>query len=542
MRRTTAQPDEHHLGERAGDFASEWTQEFPSRRSIQSDYETVRPSPQPRTTSPDAGSSRQTVPVASFPYAIGSGTDKNVGPTNGSSQKTSAGSSNVDSKSVTKQSPTKSKWNLKRGHALSYAGLFLFTLVLYARPAEFYPSPLTTSLALYIALATLAFFLPTQLSLEGTLTARPTEVNLVLLFCVTALLSIPFAINPRIAWQEFSGTFIRCIVMFLVIVNVVRTKTRLKGLLLLALAAALLLSVTAVSDYQQGLMTIEGYRASGRGTGIFGNTNDMALHVVTIIPITIALLFGSKGLLGKILYGACVALMLGAIVLSYSRGAFLSLIVVVVFLAMKIGPRHRVGIVLAVVMLGGAVLLFAPDKYGGRLLSIFVPSLDPGGSSDARRGELMRSLYVALRHPLLGIGMGNYQPEMSYRGLVTHNSYTQVAAEMGAAALVCYTLFIVTPLRKLGQVARETFENRSNSHFYYLAIGLQASLLGYMCASFFLSVAYDWYVYYLVAFAVCLRRLYEAETGAEVVVETRKERKRKKARTPFNDQGRTVAI
>jgi O-antigen ligase len=430
---------------------------------------------------------------------------------------------------------------LKRGHALSFAGIFLFTLVLYARPAEFYPSRVTASLALYIALATLAFFLPTQLSLEGTLTARPTEVNLVLLFCITGLLSIPLAISPPIAWQEFSGTFIRCIVMFVVIVNVVRTKTRLKGLLFLALAAALLLSVTAVSDYQQGLMTIEGYRASGRGTGIFGNTNDMALHVVTIFPITIALLFGSKGLVGKLLYGACAALMLGAIVLSYSRGAFLSLIVVVVFVAMKIGPRHRVGIVLAVVLLGGAVLLFAPDKYGGRLLSIFVPSLDPGGSSDARRGELMRSLYVAIRHPLFGIGMGNYQPEMSYRGLVTHNSYTQVAAEMGAAALACYTLFIVTPLRKLGQVARETFENRSNSHFYYLAIGLQASLLGYMVASFFLSVAYDWYVYYLVAFAVCLRRLYEAEAGAEVVVETRKERKRKKARAPFNDQGRTVA-
>lgn len=425
---------------------------------------------------------------------------------------------------------------------MSYATLFLFTIVLYARPAEFYPSRLTASLALVIALATLAFFIPTQLSLEGTLTARPTEVNLVLLFCVTGLLSIPLAINPPIAWQEFSGAFIRCIVMFVVIVNVVRTKTRLRGLLFLALGASLWLSVQAISDYNQGLMTIEGYRASGRGTGIFGNTNDMALHVVTIFPITIALLFGSRGLFGKLLYGALAVLMLGGIVLSYSRGAFISLIIVVVFLAMKIGPRHRAGIVAAVVVLGGAVLLFAPDKYGGRLLSIFVPSLDPGGSSDARRGELMRSLYLAIRHPLLGIGMGNYQPEMSYRGLVTHNSYTQVAAEMGATALVCYTLFIVTPLRKLGQVARETFEARSNSHYYYLAVGLQASLLGYMVSSFFLSVAYVWYVYYLVAFAVCLRRLYEAETGKEVVVETRKERKQKKVRhSPFSRQARTVA-
>jgi O-antigen ligase len=114
---------------------------------------------------------------------------------------------------------------------------------------------------------------------------------------------------------------------------------------------------------------------------------------------------------------------------------------------------------------------------------------------------------------------------MSHRGLVTHNSYTQVAAELGATALVCYTLFIVTPFRKLGQVARETFKNRGSSDFYYLSVGLQASLLAYMVSSFFLSVSYVWYVYYLVGFAVCLRRLYQAETGKELVVETRKERK-----------------
>ncbi len=125
--------------------------------------------------------------------------------------------------------------------------------------------------------------------------------------------------------------------------------------------------------------------------------------------------------------------------------------------------------------------------------------------------------------------MGNYQPEMSYKGLVTHNSYTQVAAEMGMTALACYVMFIVTPLKKLGQIARETLETRRDSRFYYLALGIQASLIAYLISSFFLSVAYVWYVYYLVAYAVCLRRLYESETGKVVVAESRKERKRAEA-------------
>jgi O-antigen ligase len=506
------------------------------RSLVQSDYESVTPSRQTRATDGSVATaeirSSVTLPVSSsFKERVASASTKQ------------------QPESSTPDRSTKSKWTLKRGHALSYAGLLLFTVVLYLRPAEFYPSRLTTSLALIIALATLGFFLPTQLSLEGTLTARPPEVNLVLLFCLTALLSIPLAINPFTAWLEFSGTFIRCIVMFIVIINSVRTKARLQVLLFVALASGVWLSVVAISDYRLGLATVEGYRTGGTGSGIFGNTNDMALHVLTLLPVAIALMFGTRSLTRKLFFGACAAVMLAAIVLSYSRGAFLGLIIVLVFMAMKLGRRHRFGIVFTVLLLASAVLLLTPDNYGGRLLSIFVPSLDRSGSADARRGELFRSLYIALRHPLLGIGMGNYQTEMSYTNHVTHNAYTQVAAEMGVAALVCYTMFIVAPLRKLGQISRETFETRHNSNYYYLAVGLQASLLGYMVCSFFLSVAYVWNVYYLVAFAVCLRRLYEAEIGEAVVVTTRKERKEEKrskvqggSNGPFVEESRAVTL
>src|SRR5437867_1771725 len=163
---------------------------------------------------------------------------------------------------------------LRPGHLFSYAALFLFTAILYARPGEFYPSPFTASIALIVALAALAFYVPTQLSLEGNLTARPREVNVVLLYCLAGLLSIPFAINRSEAWHEFSGTFIRCIVMFVVLVNVVRTKTRLRGLLFLALASSLWLSASAINEYRQGVLGPDGYRVTGSGSGIFGNTDD----------------------------------------------------------------------------------------------------------------------------------------------------------------------------------------------------------------------------------------------------------------------------
>lgn len=476
---------------------SAWSRDFPRPRPIQSDYEAVRPSQPRRPTDPS-------VPPAGAGSRV-------------------LGASPQQPELSAPQRSTKGKWTLKRGHALSYAGLFLFTLALYARPAEFYPSRLTASIALIVALATIGFFIPTQLSLEGTLTVRPPEVNLVLLFCLTGLLSIPLAIDPAQAWHEFGDTFIRCIVIFVVLVNVVRTARRLNGLLLLALATGIWLSLGAINDYHLGLLTVEGYRAGGRGGGIFGNSNDMALFLVTIVPIAIALLLGSRSLGRKFLFGGCAVLMVCGIVLTYSRGGFIGLLVALTFVAWKAGRHRRLGIVVVGFLLVASFLALVPG-YALRLASILIPSLDPVGSSGARGGELLRSFYVALRHPIFGIGMGNYAPEMSHRGLVTHNAYTQVAAEMGMAALVCYTMFIVTPLKKLGQIARETFETRGSSQYYYLSVGLQASLVGYMVCSFFASVAYLWYVYYLIGYAVCLRRLYESETGKAVMLEKKPKR------------------
>jgi O-antigen ligase len=414
---------------------------------------------------------------------------------------------------------------LKPGHQFSYVALFVFTAVLYARPSEIYPSAITNSMALIVALITIGLYLPTQLALEGNATTMLSEVRLVLLYGLIGLIGVPLAISRVEAWQEFSGTFIRCILVFVVLVNVVRTEARLNWLLYLALAVGFWLSLGAINDYRLGLLTVEGYRVGGRGGGIFGNSNDMALYLVTMMPIAITLLLRARSRGLKIAFAVTTLLMGIAVTLTYSRGAFLGLVAALAFLAWRLGRSHRTQIFIGGSILLIAFLVVAPGGYGARLASIIFPSLDVTGSREARSGDLTRSLYVALRHPLLGIGMGNYASHMSYKGLVTHNAYTQVAAEMGLAALYCYTMFIVQPLRKLGQIARETFDAPEHSRFHFLAVGLQAALIAYMVSSFFASVAYLWYVFYLVGYAVCLRRLYESEVGHEVVIEKRKARR-----------------
>jgi O-antigen ligase len=409
--------------------------------------------------------------------------------------------------------PWLERWSTKRGHALGFAGLFLFTFILYFRPYEqvsFLAS--FTSMAFWTAVLTLALFFPAQLSLEGSLTARPREVNLLLLLALTALLSIPLALNRAEAWDTFVEPFSKAGLMFLVIVNTVRTLRRLRWMLLLGVAVGCMLSVVALNQYRTTGGTVEGYRVEGSIGNLFQNPNDMAIHLITIIPIVVAFMFGARGL-KKVVYAVCLFLLVGGMMVTFSRGGFLGLAGCAAVLGWKLGRRNRFPVFALLLVAVVLMVLLAPGGYSTRMLSIFDSSLDPVGSSSARQQLLILSIKTAILHPLLGVGMGNFHI-ISIREAVTHNSYTQVAAELGMAAAVCYTLFVVTPLARLRRIERATLESRRASGFYYLSVGMQASIVAYMIGSFFGAIAYHWYVYYIVGYAVALRRIYA--TTAEV--------------------------
>jgi len=413
--------------------------------------------------------------------------------------------------------PSAQGWRtLKRGHALSFAGLLLFTAVTYFRPYELIPALSGfTSMAFWLAVLTLAVYLPTQLSVEGNLTYRPREVNLILLLLLMGLLSIPMAIEPMEAWPAFVD-FIKVVTMFIVMINVVRSEKRLRAMFWLALLVGIVLSFSALNDYRQGKFLLGGLRIQGALGGMFDNPNDMALYLVMLIPLSLGLMFVARSISKRLIYGALALLMISGVVVSFSRAGFMALTVAVFVMAWKLGRRNRMAVVAMFIVAGALFFILVPPAYLGRLGTLLGGSDWGGeGSAHAREGLLIRSVWVMLRHPLLGVGMHNFH-NVSIREQVSHNAYTQIGAEMGIAALIFYVLFIVASLKRMRQIERETFESRAQQRIYYLAVGLQACLIGYMVCSFFVSVAYLWYIYYLVGYALCLHRLYEAKGAGGV--------------------------
>ena len=394
-------------------------------------------------------------------------------------------------------------WKLpKGGHGLTFVGLFLFTVVLYIRPYEIFPSLIwLKGIAFWIAIPTILIYIPSQLGIDQKLTFRPRQVNMLLLLFFAAVLSVPLSSDRQVSWDSLTD-YLKVVLMFIVFINVVRTEARLKLLLLLILIVSCVMSFAAVNDYRMGILASNGQRIKGIIGGMFDNPNDLALHLVTLIPISIGLMLSSRAVFKKLFYATCAIVLVAGVVVSFSRGGFLGLVCAGGMLGWRLMRRNK-GLLLIAPLIVAAFIALAPGGYGSRLATT------SDGSAETRTDDLKRSIFIAIRHPVVGVGMGNYVL-FSNKEHASHNAYTQVASELGIAALVFYLLFQIASIKDLREIIRETEPKGPDARYHYLAIGFEAALVGYMVCSFFASVAFLWYIYYLVGYSICLRRLYES--------------------------------
>jgi putative inorganic carbon (HCO3(-)) transporter len=398
-------------------------------------------------------------------------------------------------------------WSLKNGHALSFAGLFIFTAIVFFRPYEFSTSLLWLSKsALVSAIFTILVFIPTQLGLENRITVRPREVNLALILLLLGLLSVPLATDKSLAWFCFVEYF-KVVAMFIVMVNVMRTRRRIIAILMLILCATCVLSLGAIKDYLSINTLLPNQRIEGVIGGLFANPNDLALHFVTFFPIVLTLGLAALNPIKKLMYFLVAVLILAGTVVTFSRGGLLGLVFVVGALVWRLAYKNKALVGLIAVGLLAAFLIITPSAYRSRV------SNTSDASAEARLGELKRSILITVTHPLLGVGMNNFIV-YSNTEHATHNAYTQVSSEIGIPALLAYILFLWTGLKRIGRLPHPRKLPKKDNFLPYLAVGLQASLVGYMVSSFFASVAYLWYLYYLMAYIICVTRLYEISRSA----------------------------
>jgi len=400
-------------------------------------------------------------------------------------------------------------------YRFAFGLLYLFTLLLYARPNDLIPAMGTFPLAKIVAGAAPLAYIHAQYRLGKPIIKWTIEVKMVIVMLLLAVMFTPFAASPGDSVTTLNEVFIKTVIIFILIIGVINTRERLRSIIKLTTFCGMWMAVFAIKNYGAGNFTMKGDRIEGLVGGIFGNPNDLAAALNMLIPLAVALALTSGGAM-RLLYAVWALLLFGGVIVTFSRAGFITLAAVSGVMLWKFGRGSRSSLALAT--LAASVLLFSAfsDAYRSRLLTILDLNSDASGSAQQRTELLERGLDLSLRHPIIGLGMGNFHI-YSINEKVAHNGYVETAAELGMIGLLAYLIIILAPLRGLAKIERERVKPgaRADLDAKYLSIGLQTALIAYMINSFFLSVQYLWYLYYAAGFAVALRLIYSAEKAVQ---------------------------
>src|SRR5215471_12371265 len=396
-------------------------------------------------------------------------------------------------------------------HGFAFAGVYLFTLLLYARPNDLLPFIGAFPLVKVVAIGILLIYIGSKASAGDRLTVWTTEMTMLMVIAALGVLLMPLAASPKESLDTLTDTYLKTVIVFILMVNLIDTRRRLFSLWKLVVVCGAALGLGAIRSYMRGEFGMKGVRIEGLVGGMFENPNDLATALDLLLPLAIAIALAAKGL-ARLFYFVCAAVLAVGVLVTLSRGGFLGLAAMGGLLLWKLGRGRRLKITLAGALICGVLLAATPGGYGARIATILNTEEDQTGSAQERRQLMELAASIAIHRPIVGVGMGNFHI-YSIHEKAAHNSYLEIAAELGVMGLIAYLTVIFAPLRSIRRIERQTAGMRSKGEreMYWLSVCVQSALIAYMVCSFFASIQYLWYLYYIAAYAVALRQIHAAE-------------------------------
>ena len=337
----------------------------------------------------------------------------------------------------------------------------------------------------------------------------PWEVIFLTLLLIQLWLAVVFSPVWRGGAFNVMLDFSKVLPLVIVLYAAVRSMERLRWILFVqAVCVAAIAIISIVNAHTRG------GRLQGVISGIYGNSNDLAVIIDISLPLCGALALTTRSRWKKLAWTVAMLAMIYAVVLTASRGGAIALLVVALVCLWQFGVKSRRFHLLLLVP-AAVIIMWV---YGGNSLrerfdqmNVEPATKNHGAeasvSTQQRKELLIRSLRVTAQHPLFGVGPGNFQV-VSGVWQVTHNSYTQISAEGGIPAFLLYALIFWRGFANLRDVRRYS---KTRKGIRLFSMVFQASLGAYLAGSFFGSVAYHLYPYCLVGYTSALRLIIQKD-------------------------------
>jgi O-antigen ligase len=394
-----------------------------------------------------------------------------------------------------------------------YSILVLLSLVAYiSRIGELIPFLGMLRINLLLFVVTLSIFFLSGASQNFKWNHNP-ELKLLFSFLFLGYLSVPFSVWASHAFATCNTLLINCI-FFLFCQSIINDRQQLFAALKIVVFSCVLLLLGLI------FQPIESEIGRYTTTHTY-DPNDIALLFSFSIPIVLSFYISTKAW-GKILSLIVLCGLTLGIIKTGSRGGMLALgsVVGLAVCSPKLNLKtfERIFILLCVFM-----LLFS--EKGERMRERFTTLLtgedynieQVESVADGRLAIWRSGIIIFKDNYLLGVGAGNSSISMgeTFRGRwrTMHNSYLQVAVELGAIAFMLFLLMVLRIHKNCNESIRN-LRSRDNpdKNLISLAVSLKLSLYGYAIAGFFLSQAYSMIIPLLLAFSSQLKMIATSES------------------------------
>jgi len=267
---------------------------------------------------------------------------------------------------------------------------------------------------------------------------------------------------------------------------------------------------------------VEGFD-SARPTGPLDDPNYYSQLLLLVMPIALYRLLNEPTWRNKLIGGFFWAMIVMTVIFSYSRGAFLALIVVLGIVAVERKMNLlRVGV--GVGLLITVITPFMPEGYTDRLATltgVFSNSETKAEASfTGRTSEALAAFMMFRDHPITGIGYGMYEANYLDYSIIlgldgrlearqAHSLYLEVMAETGIIGMATFGIMLGTFV-VVSQKAAHDLTAIGRDDMVTWIRGIQLGFLAYSLTSIFLHD--DWVRFYRFALALMASSSVMADT------------------------------
>jgi O-antigen ligase len=268
-------------------------------------------------------------------------------------------------------------------------------------------------------------------------------------FLIMLIFTLPFVTFPGSVIKNNIPFLLRAIVFLYFVALIVDTDKRFKWTMALFVGCQVIrvlepLYLNITEGYWGDVTYIDGEfadRLSGAPTDLL-NPNELGFVIATVIPFLHYYLL-PKNWKFKILYLGLLPLLLYALILTMSRGAFLALLVVGWIIFKESKYKALLIIVAIAIAIGGFSVM--NDNQKDRYLSLVSSDSKQAKSKDGRINGMIHEFELGFARPIFGHGLGTTaesKVQAGYNAQASHNMYAEVLIEVGLVGMFFFFRFV----------------------------------------------------------------------------------------------------